>query len=105
MNGLIDKLIRELEIKNFSKKTIKSYVYAVEKFLEFSKNKGLNENSVKDFIQNLLKKQNPSTVSQYLSAIEFFFENILNQKIKLKHPKRNKKIPEILTKDEIKKND
>ena len=103
MNGLIDKLIRELEIKNFSKKTIKSYVYAVEKFLEFSKNKGLNENSVKDFIQNLLKKQNPSTVSQYLSAIEFFFENILNQKIKLKHPKRNKKIPEILTKDEIKK--
>ena len=105
MNGLIDKLKRELEIRNFSRKTVKSYVYSVEKFLEFSENKrlGLNENSVKDYIQILLKKQNPSTVSANLSAIEFFFFNVLRQKIKIPYPKRNKTIPVILTSEEVKK--
>ena len=105
MNGLIDKLKRELEIRNFSRKTVKSYVYSVEKFLEFSENKrlGLNENSVKDYIQILLKKQNPSTVSANLSAIEFFFFNVLKQKINIPHPKRNKTIPVILTSEEIKR--
>lgn len=101
--GLINKFKRELEIRNFSFRTIKSYMFAVEKFLGFSENRGLNENAVKDYIQTILKKQNPSTVSQNLSAIEFFFEKVLNQKIMIPHPKRNKTIPTILTFDEIKK--
>lgn len=101
--GLINKFKRELEIRNFSFKTVKSYMFAINKFLEFSENKGLNENTIKDYIQTLLKRQNPSTVSQNLSAIEFFFEKVLNQKIKIPHPKRNKTIPIILTPDEIKK--
>jgi len=105
MLGLLEKLKKELEIRNFSKKTIKSYMFAVERFLKFSKNKklGLNENAFKDHIRELLKKQNPSTVSQNISAIEFFFSKILNQNIKLPHPKRNKPIPEVLTQEEIKK--
>jgi len=101
--GLIDKFRRELEIRNFSPKTIRSYMFAVEKFLNFSENKGLNENVVKNYIQTLLKKQNPSTVSQNLSAIEFFFSKVLNQNIKIPHPKRNKPIPVVLTMGEIKR--
>ena len=101
--GLIYKFKRELEIRNFSFRTVKSYMFAVEKFLEFSENRGLNENTIKDYIQAILKKQKPSTVSQNLSAIEFFFEKVLKQKIKLPHPKRNKPIPEILTQEEIRK--
>lgn len=101
--GLIDKFRRELEIRNFSPRTVRSYMFAVEKFLKFPKNKGLNENAVKDYIQTLLKKQNPSTVSANLSAIEFFFEKVLKQKIKISHPKRNKTLPVILTSEEIKR--
>ena len=105
MFGLLEKLKKELEIRNFSKKTIKSYMFAVKRFLEFSKKKklGLNKNTLKDYIRELLKKQNPSTVSQNISAIEFFFSKVLNQKIKLPHPKRNKPIPEVLTQKEIKR--
>src|SRR3989338_5243481 len=101
--GLIDKFKRELEIRNFSPKTIRSYMFAVEKFLEFSKTKGLNQNAVKDYVASLLKKQNPSTVSQNLSAIEFFFSKVLNQNIKIPHPKRNNPIPVVLTMGEIKR--
>jgi len=103
MQGLLDKLKRELEILNFSKKTIKSYLYYVGNYLSFADKKGLNENSVKDFMQFEIKRRNPSTVSSELSAIKFFFEKVLNQKINLNHPKRNKTIPDILTIDEIKR--
>src|SRR3989344_9185407 len=101
MQEMLEKLKRELEIRNFSGKTIKSYVYATENFLNYTKNKSLNEDSLKDYLQILIKKQNPSTVSLNLSAIEFFFEKVLNQQIKLPHPKRNKTIPDILTPEEI----
>lgn len=102
-DGLLLKLKRELEIINSSKRTIKSYTYYVNNYLEFSRNRGINENSVKDFIQIEIHKKNPSTVSSEISAIKFFFDKILNQTLKLSHPKRNKSIPDILTQEEISK--
>lgn len=101
--GLLLKLKRELEIRNFSRKTIKSYLYSVKKFLTYSINKGLNENIVKDYIQKELKTKSPSTVAQGAFAISFFFDKILNQKINLPSIKRNKPLPNILTIDEIRK--
>ena len=102
-NELLERLRRELEIRNFSKKTVKSYIYSAKKFLEYAKNNELNEETVKNYLQNIIKRQNPSTVSVNLSAIEFLFEKTLNIKLKIPHPKRNKTIPEILTPEEIKK--
>ena len=103
--GLIDKLIQELEIRNFSRKTIKSYVFVIDKFLRYSKNKGkeLNEEGVKDYIQELIKIRNPSTVSQSVSIISFFFEKILELKINIPHPKRNNYIPKVLSVDEVRR--
>ncbi len=102
-HGLLEKLKRELEIRNYSKNSIDSYLSFVEEYLDYSKNKGINENSVKDYLQIQIKKISPSSLSSRISAIKFFFENILQQKIYLKHPKRNKTLPEILTPNEVKK--
>ena len=99
----IKGLVRELEIRNFSVKTVKSYVFFVKKFAEYAKDREMDENSVKDYIQTLIKKQNPSTVSANISAIEFFFKNILGKKLDIRHPKRNKPIPEVLTIEEVRK--
>jgi site-specific recombinase XerD len=103
MNGLILKLKQELEIRNFSRQTIKGYLYSVEKFLDYSKNMGLNENSVKNYIQKELKNKEPSSVRRDLFAIKFFFERILNQKLNIPNPKKNQTLPEILTIKEIRK--
>lgn len=100
---LLLKLKRELEIRNFSARTVKSYVYHVEKFLMYAEKRGLNENIVKDYIQEQIKIKNPSTVAHSIFAISFFFDKILNQKINIPRPKRNKTMPEILTFEEIKK--
>ncbi|MFH1592812.1 MAG: site-specific tyrosine recombinase/integron integrase [Candidatus Woesearchaeota archaeon] len=102
-NGLLSKLKRELEIINSSRKTVKSYLYYVNRFLEYATAGGLNENVVKDYIQGEISKKDPSTVSSEISAIKFFFDKVLGQRLKLAHPKRNKKIPDILTFDEIKR--
>jgi len=103
MKELLIKLERELEIRNFSKNTVKSYIYSVEKFIEYSKENGLNESYVKDYVQKNLEKKNPSSVRKDLFAIKFFFENVLNKKISVPNPKKNNPIPFILTIKEVKK--
>lgn len=100
MNPLLDKLEEELKLRNFSKKTIKSYLFAVKHFLDYSKGKELNEEIFRSYIIKNLETQEPSSVSHNISIISFFFEKILKKKINLPHPKRNKKIPEILTPEE-----
>jgi len=101
--SLLLKLEEELKIRNFSSKTVKSYKYEIEKFLEYSKNKELNEKVVKEYILKKLKNKNPSSVAHNISIISFFFDKVLKQKINIPRPKRNKTIPEILTATEIKR--
>ncbi|MBM3233769.1 integrase [Candidatus Pacearchaeota archaeon] len=99
--GLLKKLEENLLLKNYSGETIKSYLIHVKKYLEFTENKGMNKETASNFALFQLKKNEPSSVSHSIFAIEYFFKNILNQKICIPKPKRNKKIPEILTKEEI----
>ena len=102
METLLKKLQEELKLRNFSNKTIKSYLFETEKFLKFSQNKELNEKTVREYFLKQLENKNPTTVSHNISIISFFFNKILNQEINMPHPKRNKTIPDILTPKEIK---
>ena len=101
MENFLLELKKELEIRNFSGQTVKGYVYSVEKFLGYSKNAGLSEDSVKDYVQSELKHKNPSSVRKDLFAIKFFFDKVLKQKLVLPNPKKNNALPEILTIEEI----
>ena len=103
MNGLLIKLKNELELRNYSKQSIKSYLYYVKKYLEFSKNCGINEDSAKEYLRKQLLTKNPSTVSLISSAIQFFFKEILKQDVYFVKPKKNKTLPNILTIGELKK--
>ena len=101
MDGLLQKLEKELKIRNYSKETIKSYLYSVDKFKRYSIGKGLNLETAKRYILEHLAKQNPSSVAKDMFAIKFFFVNILKQKLDLPTIKRNKTLPEILTIEEM----
>lgn len=105
---LLKNLKQELEIRNFSKSTVKSYTNSVTRFLSYYNERkmtlgGLNENSVKEYVQQEIKNKEPASISHSIFAIQFFFEKVLGKKIYIPRPKRNKKIPEILTKEEVKK--
>jgi len=101
MSGLLKKLEENLKLHNYSKETIKSYLCQVKKYLEYSKNKGINSESARQFLLNKLSKNNPASVGHNVFAIKYFFREILHQKLNIPNPKRNKTLPEILTLEEI----
>ena len=100
---LLNKLKQEIEIRNFSVKTLKSYLNSINKFLDYLKEKEPSQEEVKNYVQIQLKKQNPATVAHEIFAIQFFFDKVLGKNIYVPRPKRNKTLPEILTKEEAQK--
>ena len=100
--GLMKKLEENLLLKNYSKETIKGYLLHNSKYIEFTENKGINKESAKDFILLQLKKKEPASVGHMVFALKYFFNNVLNEKLNIPNPKRNKTIPIILIKEEIK---
>lgn len=124
MINFIDKLKTELELRGFSQKTISAYIFHNQKFLEFIRsqksanfqtslaeggNKRQPENitqaDIKAYLAYLIseKKQSPSSVNLALCALKFFYEEVLEKDIfkKISTLKQEKKIPTVLTKEEI----
>ena len=96
-----------MKLRGFTKVTVKTYLEKNKLFLNFIKKepKDVIEQDVKKYIVALMEKgRKPTTISLNISALKFFYENILKKKFtEIKPPKQEKKIPTILTKDEIKR--
>ena len=103
MTGLLKKLEENLKLKNYSKETIKSYLFYVGKYIEFAKDKGINSESAKQFLLRKISNKSPASVGHNVFAIKYFFKEILHQNLDIPNPKRNKTIPNILTIEEIKR--
>ena len=106
---MFDKLETELKIRGFSKRTVDSYIYHNKKFIEFVKKEPQNvdESDAKRFIAYLMsnKKYRPSSTNLALSSLKFFYNEILQNRAfhAIKAPKSEKKLPTVLTKDEVKR--
>ncbi len=106
---MLKKLETELKIRGFSKNTIKSYIYNNQKFLEFSGKPfdQISTEDIKSYLAFLIsdKGLRPSSVSLALSAIRFYFEEVEKKKLfdDIRPPKSEKKIPTVLSKQEIRK--
>lgn len=105
---MLDKLATELKIRGFSQKTVESYLLHNKQFLDFVKKEPMQieEQDVKNYMAYLMseKQYKPRSMSLALSSLKFFYENILNKNImgKIKTPKLDKKIPVVLTNEEVK---
>ncbi len=102
-SGLLKRLEENLLLRNYSKETIKGYLIQVGKYLEFAENKGVNPESAKSFVLLQLKKKEPSSVGHLVFALKYFFQEIIKERLYISNQKRNKKIPEILTQEEIRR--
>ena len=106
---MLDKLETELKIRGFSKRTVESYGYHSKNFIDFIKKdpKEVSEQDAKRYLAYLLsdKKYSPRSVNLALSSLKFFYNEILQNSAfnAVKAPKLEKKLPTVLTKDEIKK--
>lgn len=106
---MLHKLETELKIRGFSKRTLDSYIYHNKRFLEFAKKEPrlVAEEDAKSYLAYLMAELNysPRSVNLALSALKFFYNEILQNRAfnGVKAPKSEKKLPTVLTKDEIRK--
>jgi site-specific recombinase XerD len=103
---LLKELERNLKLKNYSSKSIKSYYLCIKLFLEKSDKDAdkIKENEIIDFLLLLQEKNKaPKTINLYKQSIKFFFNEIVKSDIKLNIPfsKEVKKLPIVLNKNEI----
>jgi integrase/recombinase XerD len=104
----IERLETELRIRGFSDQTIRSYVYHNTRFLEFCQKQAEDvlEEDVRKYMAHMMgQKKKPTYVSLMLSSLKFYYQEVLKKPIitNLKPPKLEKKIPTVLTKEEMKR--
>jgi integrase len=106
---LLNKLRHTIRTFNYSIRTEEAYVNWVKNFILFHNKKHpskLAEKEISDYLIFLAVKKNvaASTQNQALSAIIFFYSNVLKIEIQkidnLIRAKRPKKLPVVFTKDE-----
>ena len=97
---------RELKLRNYSQKTIKSYLLYLKDYLFFIKNNNKRPDieAIKDFL--IMKhdlKYAPQTVNLALNSIKFFYKNIAGNPfpVHIKCSKRSIKLPVVISKNNI----
>ncbi|MBU2589180.1 MAG: tyrosine-type recombinase/integrase [Nanoarchaeota archaeon] len=100
------KIETELKIQGKSPQTIKMYLYFNEKFLEFINKDPMQvtTDNIKMFLAELLSKGNdPGSVALARSSLKYFYDEMMEMNLmaKIKTPKKQRKIPDVLTKEEV----
>lgn len=100
MDELLCKLEIELKSRGFSAKTIKSYIFHTSCFLK-RMGAQAEHTEIQRYFAELSDKMDPTTVNLRISAVKFFYKNVFEKEIIINFLKRPKRIPEVLTKDEV----
>lgn len=102
----VEKLKTELKIRGFSPLTARNYSFFVEKFLQRTNKPSseLNEDDAKAYLADIFDSKSKNTVMLAAASLKFFYREILGKDFaNVKMPKKDSKLPEVLTKDEVKK--
>jgi len=108
MQTELQKTEHELRIKNYSPRTIKSYLYGLREYFIF-KGYGfaeLDQENIRDFLLHCEKKQISSqSRNLFFNAIKFYYQSVKKNtnKIEIKLAKRPKSLPVVLSRVEIEK--
>ena len=111
MTTLRQRMVEELQRRNYSPSTIRGYILAVKQFAEYfgKPPDRLGATQVQRFQWYLLqeRKLNPGTVEMRMSALRFFFKKMLKRRDMhfddLPFPKTPRKLPTILSPEEVRR--
>lgn len=106
----VDKLRKYMEFRRYSPRSVNNYCSSFTGFLAHFEKKGVTHPdriNHEMIIQFLSEFQEPSTHSGYHSAIKVYYEKVAHvgiEKFKyIERPKKNNKLPIVLSQDEIQK--
>jgi len=104
----VEQLLHEMQLRNYSPRTIHTYgelMSKVEKFFNLPIDK-ITTQQFKDYLHRRITTGGISTscINQYISAFKILQTDVLKrnwEEIKIKRPRRTKKLPVVLSLDEI----
>ncbi len=106
-NTFLHKIEIELKISKNSPHTIKNYILRNKELLDFvgKDPSEVSEDDVKLFVAEKISDRAASSIIQFLAAIKYAYLSILKKDITfgIRRPKKEKKIPSVLTKEEVSK--
>ena len=103
-----ESIKKECSRRRLSFRTAQTYLACIERFLKWSKKdiRYISKKDVRLFLEDLSEKNKAgSTMNVYHMALRFLFENVLEKRmwIDIKYSKTPKRLPEVLTKEEVRK--
>lgn len=109
MKKLREKMLQEMQLRNYSPRTIEVYVGCISslsKYYNQSPDK-ISLDQVKSYLHYFItaKQYSVSFVNQTISAVKILHQDVLNKQwdtLSIKRPKREKRLPVILSKQEAK---
>lgn len=106
MTPLRQRLIEELTLRGYTDRTIETYVGIVARLARFyhTPPDRVMEDQLRSYLLQLTTTLAPASVTQALSGLRFFYERVLGRQwtiLELARPKRDKKLPVVLSRDEV----
>jgi integrase/recombinase XerD len=104
---IVELMKKELLRRHYSPRTLESYVFCLNKFLLWCKDKEprrITKHDIKGYLDCLCEKGlAASTLNLHQQALKFALENVLNKRffIHLPYSKLPKRLPEVLTQEEV----
>jgi len=100
------KLETELKLRGFSPKTIQAYLYHNKRFLDSVRKEPdqVEEDDVRSYMASLVadRKLAASSLTLIKAALRFYYDEVLGKNIvRVKTPKNPKRLPIVLTKEEV----
>jgi len=102
----LEALKAELKLRGFSPLTLRNYSFFVDKFLQKTgkNSEDLKQEDVKIYLSGLFDSKSKNTVMLAAAALKFFYIEVLKKEFEqIRMPKKDNPLPEVLTKDEVKK--
>ena len=104
-NEAIDKLKTELKLRGFSPLTVRNYGFFVNKFLlkQDKEVEQLTEDDAKAYLAEMFDTKSKNTIMLAAASLKFLYTEVLKKDFsKIKLPKKDRSLPEVLTKEEVK---
>jgi len=105
---LLERVETELRVRNYSQKTVKSYLHCLGEFFTFFGGdiERLDQDRVKQFLLSLERGgASPQTRNVYLSAIKFYYHAVVRAglRVEVRTAKKCKSLPVVLSRSDIDK--
>lgn len=108
LQELLEKIRQELRLRNYSPRTVESYLGCLSEYFKYIKNIKKEPEVVlikKYLLEKQDRKQSSQTINLHLQAIKYFYREIMKSKteIDVRFAKTASKLPVVLSRMEIEK--